>query len=341
MRLRSSLVGIAVALGALAPVAGPGTPACAAEEPHAALVIDKGAEVLRLCVDFPDGRNSVTGVELIELSGVEAEFYDYGPPNGLAVCVLDGLGRSGPCLDGPPPYWISWHGDGDGGWVKSTLGAGNWTVGDGAVEGWVWGSSEPPRTTLESVCGEPKDPSPAPTPSATPSPSPSPTPSSPGGDGEGRSGQRDAKRSERAQGRADEARDDRREVSPSGTGDGGTAGPSRDGQSPSPTPSPRARRGSGGGRERARRGTSGPGVADAQKGDGRPRGAVTRLPPDGLAGLAAGSGTRGADTSPVGGARLLEDGSGGGPPAAGVAGLGAALLLAGAGTLLLRRRRSA
>ncbi len=182
MRLRRWLFALCLFAAGLYPVAGAATPACAADTPHAALVVDKGADVLRLCVEFPAGRTSVTGIELIELAGQQHGLsyrFDSFAGVGLAVCMLDGLEPpDGGCLG--TPYWAYWHGDGSGDWTFATQGAQASTVPDGGVDGWAWGgpSTQPEPTAPESVCPvEKPSPSPSPTPTPSPSHSPSPSPS--------------------------------------------------------------------------------------------------------------------------------------------------------------------
>ena len=171
MRLRRWLFALCLFATGLYPVAGAATPACAADTPHAALVVDKGAEVLRYCVEFPAGQTSVTGIELIELAGQQHGLsyrFDSFAGVGLAVCMLDGLEPpDGGCLG--TPYWAYWHGDGSGDWTFATQGAQASTVPDGGLDGWAWGgsSTQPEPTAPESVC-----------PVEKPSPSPNPTPSS-------------------------------------------------------------------------------------------------------------------------------------------------------------------
>ena len=146
---------------AVVPVVGPAPVACAAEGPHAALVIDTGEEGGRysLCVALP--REEVTGLELIELAGDQFDLsyrFGYG---GNAVCELAGVGsESDDCFDRYPDFWGYWRGDGSGGWTWSSGGAGSSRVRDGDVEGWSWGSGAdgrshppPPTTTFVSVCG--------------------------------------------------------------------------------------------------------------------------------------------------------------------------------------------
>lgn len=166
MKLRSSLLGAALLLGTLPAVAGPAAPACAAEGLHAALVVDTGPDLYRLCVALP--AQEVSGLRLIQLAG-EQYGLDYRFDGG-AVCRLAGVGpEGGDCFGKYPEFWGYWRGDGSGGWTWSGSGAASTEVSDGDVEGWSWGKGSdgsshprPPETTFQGVCGY------SPQPSATP-----------------------------------------------------------------------------------------------------------------------------------------------------------------------------
>ncbi|MDP9227377.1 MAG: hypothetical protein M3P18_26730 [Actinomycetota bacterium] len=172
MRLRAALAAVALCTALLPWAIGPAPGACAAEAPHAALVVSTGTTVHRYCVAL-DG-SSVSGIHLIELAHDQ-----YGlsfRSDGGALCMLAGVGPAqGDCFSGYPSFWGYWRGDGSGGWKWSALGAASTVVHSGAVEGWAWGSGDdgathppPPETTFTSVCG-------APTPAVTPAASASPT----------------------------------------------------------------------------------------------------------------------------------------------------------------------
>jgi hypothetical protein len=165
------LVGTALTPVTLPAVTGSATACAAATGPHAALVIETGTRDLRLCValDAP----SVTGIHLIELAGEQQRLaYSFGS-GGQAVCRLAGVGpQGGDCFADYPDFWGYWRGDGRGGWTWSSAGAASTTVGDGDLDGWVWGAGDtgtthqrPPALVVADVCIE-----------ATPTPSPAPTP---------------------------------------------------------------------------------------------------------------------------------------------------------------------
>jgi hypothetical protein len=177
------LVALAVCAGAIFPIAGsPGT-ACAGEGPRAALVVDTGESVTRLCVKLGD--DSVSGLELIELAS-QQHGLDYGLGfGGGAVCMLAGIGPTGDdCFEDYPDFWGYWRGTPGGEWTWSNTGAGATTIEDGDVDGWAWGSGDgpdshpqPPPTEFADVCAERKPQgADEPEPSPSPPPAPSPTP---------------------------------------------------------------------------------------------------------------------------------------------------------------------
>ena len=149
--------------GALFPLGVAAPAACAAEGPHAVLVVDteQSGGQYRYCVALPD--NSVSGIELIELANQQHGLQYRLGYGGNVVCQLAGIGYdSDECLKSGPEFWGYWRGDGSGGWDWSSTGGHATTVTDGDVEGWAWGTGNdgsthpaPPETTFESVCGAP------------------------------------------------------------------------------------------------------------------------------------------------------------------------------------------
>jgi hypothetical protein len=179
-RVRSLALVALLAVGGLAGTAASPPIACAAESgPRAALVVDTGSRVLRLCVALDAA--SVSGIHLIELAGRQHGLsYSLGF-GGQAVCALAGVGVSGDdCFAEYPEFWGYWHGDGTGGWSWASSGGGSSRIRSGDVDGWVWGEGDsaathdrPPATRVDSVCREER---PAPTPTPTPEPSSQPNP---------------------------------------------------------------------------------------------------------------------------------------------------------------------
>jgi hypothetical protein len=171
IRIRAVAIGLVLLAPVLAPAALAPTRACAVDAgPHAALVVDTGSAVHRLCValDAP----SVSGVHLIELAASQDGLtYAFGF-GGQAVCRLAGTGpNGGDCFADYPAFWGYWRGDGRGGWTWSATGPADSDVGDGDIDGWVWGTGDtaathgrPPATTLDEVCvpaSAPPSPAPA------------------------------------------------------------------------------------------------------------------------------------------------------------------------------------
>ena len=186
-RLRALAIGLGVVLGLAVPVAAaPGSPAgptiaCAADTgPRAVLVVDNGARVHRLCVAL-DGA-TVSGIHLVELASAQHGLQYALGFGKQAICQLDGVGVSGgDCFAEYPDFWGYWHGNGSGGWTWANGGAATYRVGDGDVEGWVWGSGDsgsthraPPTTRADDAC--PPVPSPEPPPSPNPAADPDPGP---------------------------------------------------------------------------------------------------------------------------------------------------------------------
>jgi hypothetical protein len=165
LRLRSSLTGIALLAGALAPVATAGV-ACAASS--AALVVSTGGDNYTYCVEL--GGSSVNGIQLIQRAGSQHGLQYKLGYGGNAVCMLANVGASGnDCFGEHPYFWGYWRGNGSGGWDWSGTGASNVTVRAGDVNGWSWGTGDsgsshpaPPSTTYESVCATAPDPTPKP-----------------------------------------------------------------------------------------------------------------------------------------------------------------------------------
>jgi hypothetical protein len=161
LRLRAASVGVAVGLGAVAPVVAASPAFCAGDGPRAVLVVDRenGTSALRMCVSLPGG--DVSGLELIRLAADQYDLqYRFGH-GGAAVCQLANVPAERPpneCLRQGDPFWGYWRSDG-GGWQWSGSGAGATRVEDGDVEGWSFGYGndgsthpQPPATKASDVC---------------------------------------------------------------------------------------------------------------------------------------------------------------------------------------------
>jgi hypothetical protein len=115
-------------------------------------VVDTGDEVRTVCVRFSE--ESITGEELMRRTDLDVVFAHYGTL-GAAVCEICGVGCPAEDCHCATPYWWSyWHGDADGGWATSPVGASSRAVRDGDMNAWLWhdGSRRPPEVDFATVC---------------------------------------------------------------------------------------------------------------------------------------------------------------------------------------------
>jgi hypothetical protein len=148
-----------IVASAVTAIAATATPASAATA-TAVVVIDTGTNVRSAVIHF-DG--TVTGIEALQLAGANPVTYGYAG-QGAAVCELDGVGNPpSSCLVGPnSEYWAYYVSrDGATGWTYARGCACTTTVGDGAVEGWRYGTGAAPRASA-SFCAYVSCPAPAP-----------------------------------------------------------------------------------------------------------------------------------------------------------------------------------
>ncbi|MGC9395601.1 MAG: hypothetical protein ACP5J4_12170 [Anaerolineae bacterium] len=153
------------------------------------IVVHGDGRVLTRCVTFTE--DQISGVALLQRSGLTIDANS--GPMGSAVCTINSEGCPAndcfcQCKGTPCTYWNYFHRNGDGSWAYSGMGAATWTVGDGDIDGWVWGdgSAPPPALALDTICDaepvlvEPEVP-PTTAPTATPLPpeTPIPTPTAP------------------------------------------------------------------------------------------------------------------------------------------------------------------
>ena len=106
-----------------------------------------------LVVDLGDGtmitqvvtvaKAAPTGYEILQASGLELVAQQSGM--GVAICAIADTGcpASNCFCDSPPNNWTYWYLEG-GAWVYSPVGAAGRRAQDGDVEGWRWGSGDPP-----------------------------------------------------------------------------------------------------------------------------------------------------------------------------------------------------
>lgn len=142
---------------------------------QAGLVIIHGdGAVVTHCIEFAE--NEITGLELLEQSSLDLNM-ELGGLMGSTICGLDGEGCAYPiencfcqCQGSPCVFWQYWQRQDDG-WSFSQLGAANYTVSHGDVQGWVWAEGSPsgngiapPIIPFEQICPLPATSTPAPSP---------------------------------------------------------------------------------------------------------------------------------------------------------------------------------
>lgn len=136
---------------------------------RAGLVVQFGdGNVVTACVQFTS--ETVTGADLLRLSGMDV-IMDPNSGFGEAICKITvgdfSDGCDFPleacfcqCRGADCKYWAYYHLKGNA-WEYSQLGASNWLVKDGDVEGWAWGSGsfgggsfdvEPPVIPFDQIC---------------------------------------------------------------------------------------------------------------------------------------------------------------------------------------------
>jgi hypothetical protein len=155
--------GLAVAAshGQNVPLAGTGC-AQAAGVHHAAVVAEHAdGTVLRRCVPFSG--DTIGGVELLDASGIQHAYADYGSL-GKGVCQVDYEPRQYPpsCVSpDTPSYWVLFtSAAGDGGrWATASQGISGLSFHDGDAEGFRYdpqtGTPQPPPSP-NGVCGTPQ-----------------------------------------------------------------------------------------------------------------------------------------------------------------------------------------
>lgn len=155
-------------------------PTTAQEQRQAALVVDFGdGRVLVRVVSFAE--ETISGVDLLRRSGLDVAMVSGGL--GTAICAIEGVGCPPTpqecfcgCRGGTCRYWAYFHLR-DGAWVYADRGAADRRLGDGDVDGWVWGDGKtpPPLFTWEEIRAAAY----SPVPTAVPSPFPTGRPSTP------------------------------------------------------------------------------------------------------------------------------------------------------------------
>lgn len=170
---------VALGIGAtlvVAPIPTTSGIACAGSGPNrAALVIEHGdLSSLQVCVAFSSP--TITGQQLLKLSGIEYMTQPYGA-FGEAVCQIDNEPlQFTTCLPpSPKPYWAMFVSRGGGAWATANLGVSVETFANGDAEGFRYDSQSgaalappAPRPCPQSTPAPPRPTSaPLPTPRAT------------------------------------------------------------------------------------------------------------------------------------------------------------------------------
>lgn len=167
-----------IALTTVVPASVGPSEADAAALHRAGVIVDPGdgSGPHTACVWFEE--TSISGLELLARSTFDAGVRAFGGLGG-AVCSIDGTGCSADstCLScGGTQYWAYATADrGAAAFTQAPAGAGSRTITDGAVDGWRWGSGDPPPfRSIDRIC--PASPPPAPTTPAAAAPAPPPPP---------------------------------------------------------------------------------------------------------------------------------------------------------------------
>jgi hypothetical protein len=170
---------VSLALGALAIT----SPSSGAAGPNRAVVIvETGADTHRVLIEFD--AESISGLDALELAGAQPSVASWTGMGG-AVCALYGVGHPAnqqECLGTPGDqrFWAYWHVPaGSSGFTDETFsraGGSSVRVRDGDVEGWRYGTGEPPEFVAFASLVPPPPPPP---PTDEPSPSTRPAGSGP------------------------------------------------------------------------------------------------------------------------------------------------------------------
>lgn len=123
------------------------------------IVVDFGEETTTACVAFAEPE--ISGYEALVRSGLALEVNQQA--GGAAVCRIEATGCAADdcfcaCQGQDCVYWSYWH-QVDGAWQYAVSGASQSRVGNGDVDGWVWGPGSvteappPPDARFDDICG--------------------------------------------------------------------------------------------------------------------------------------------------------------------------------------------
>jgi len=120
---------------------------------YAGLVVQLGDGSTRtFCIYFENDR--ISGYELLQRSGLP--IIAERDSTSIAICKIEDYGcPEEDCFcASPPDYWSYWHLE-DEDWMYSTLGSVVDDITHGDVDGWAWGSANPPPLIpFNEICHE-------------------------------------------------------------------------------------------------------------------------------------------------------------------------------------------
>jgi hypothetical protein len=164
MRSKTSITCL-VAIAISVMILGVGSlPHATAQKPNrVGLIIMFGdGSVVASCVEF--GEAEISGYEALRRTGLSLiTSFDSGMGAGICKIEDQGCPKASCMTCDAPNYWSYWHLVGSS-WSYSQLGASSYTVQDGDVEGWRWGTGDPPHArTFDQICAPPATDTPVPT----------------------------------------------------------------------------------------------------------------------------------------------------------------------------------
>ncbi len=119
------------------------------------VIVQSDGRVVTRCVSFSDPQ--ISGLALLERSGLA--FSSDAGPVGARVCSINGDGCPASdcwcqCKGVPCAYWNYYARNPDGSWAYAGIGAAMRQLGNGDVDGWVWGDGSilPPVMSFEAIC---------------------------------------------------------------------------------------------------------------------------------------------------------------------------------------------
>ena len=164
-----ALIGLGASLTTLLPPA---------EGAHAALLVQGGdGSLFTACVPFSG--ESLTGLELLQLSGLPLETVT-DPSLGTAACGIGGSGcPASDCFCGMPNYWSYWQ-PAEEGWAYAVAGMDQNLALDGDLQAWMWGAGDTPPNlgadAFEQICSNLSGEGPVPASTAAPVAGPTASP---------------------------------------------------------------------------------------------------------------------------------------------------------------------